>query len=395
MILSALHNRYEKKCVMILTPWCDQGLGYQSRHYVGVLERKGIKTCIFAVKPYWETNSNERNERNEKHQANPEEWIHPRIYYSPNQREEIRDDELKEFVFNYKITDCIIPETCWFRIFQIASYLESIHVRCIGIPNIETVRKSEILKHQSFSKILCNNNLCMTHFMNFRFTNIEKIGYAMEERFQDTHVPAMHDPVQFLFLGGMNAFTRKQVVKVLEAFSCASESLTKQTGYRIKITICIQFIKPEQLELIEKFNEHPDIEIVLHHQTGKEIEQRYKDCHVSVQVSHHEGLGLGFFESISLGIPVITLNAAPHNEIIKHRVNGIIIPCHFLPMLDNEEALFGSAHFQIDDLANVFYQLGTDRNLLKHLLISTKKDYKERFDLHRFGNALVSAIIRK
>ncbi|MBP7652742.1 glycosyltransferase, partial [Candidatus Dependentiae bacterium] len=34
----------------------------------------------------------------------------------------------------------------------------------------------------------------------------------------------------------------------------------------------------------------------------------YYDSHISIQVSKHEGLGLGFYEALATGTPVISLN---------------------------------------------------------------------------------------
>ena len=57
------------------------------------------------------------------------------------------NDEIMNFVIKCNIGKCLIPETCWFRIFEIARLLNESNVKCYAIPNIEIVRKDELYKH--------------------------------------------------------------------------------------------------------------------------------------------------------------------------------------------------------------------------------------------------------
>jgi glycosyltransferase involved in cell wall biosynthesis len=57
----------------------------------------------------------------------------------------------------------------------------------------------------------------------------------------------------------------------------------------------------------------------------------------------HEGLGLGFYESIYCGTPVLTLNWTPNNEIIANNVNGWLIDCDYGIIYDNNCPLINKA----------------------------------------------------
>ena len=46
----------KNKNVGIFTPWCDQGLGVQSRIYKKLLQKMGFHVFIFSTKPYVSTN---------------------------------------------------------------------------------------------------------------------------------------------------------------------------------------------------------------------------------------------------------------------------------------------------------------------------------------------------
>lgn len=370
--------------IMIFTPWCDQGLGIQSRNYMKLLDQTKYKTNIFAIKPY---NADTCLEL----QKNPEEWLIDNIYYSPNDREKVKDIEIINFVKQYNIGRCLIPETCWYRVFEIARLLKSLNVKCYAIPNIEIVRKDEIFKHRYFHKILCNNYLCESIFKNHGLNNTEYVGYAVSP----TDVPfknkSFNGMVKFLFIGGMNAFSRKHILEICDAFRLATKSVDN-----IHLTCTIQkinLLEEEDRHKIEKFMDHPNITIIQKHLKYSEIVDLYHNSHVSIQVSKHEGLGIGFYETIAAGTPVITLDTPPHNEIILDGVNGWIIPCYYKPMVDNKDPNFDSAYFYPDILAKKIVDIskGFDKSYSK-LVQKLVVDYNERLHISRFSDMFIKAL---
>ena len=81
------------------------------------------------------------------------------------------------------------------------------------------------------------------------------------------------------------------------------------------------------LDKYQIFNE-PFINLINQHLSYTEILDLYNENHISIQLSKHEGLGLGFYESCYMNTPVITLDAPPHNEIIHHNKNGWLLSCY-------------------------------------------------------------------
>lgn len=337
------------KTLMIFAPWCDQGLGIQARNYRDILNPY-YNISIFSYKPY---NAGSCIELQKK----PEEWLIDNIYYSPNDRERVTDIELCKFVRKYGVVKCLIPETCFSRIFEIGKLLKSIGVKVYAIPNIEIVRKDEVYKHKVFHKILCNNYLCKNIFQSYGFKNAHYIGYGIRknENVIDSATSAPHlttpsSPINFLFIGGMNAFSRKHILDICEAFTIAHSH-----SPNITLTCTIQMtnaLEVDDIAKLDKYKTHPNITMISSHLSYNKIQELYQQSHISIQVSKHEGLGLGFYEAISHNVPVITLNTPPHNEIIKDNINGFIIPCHYRPMTDNKDPLFDSAYFDPQDLAN-------------------------------------------
>jgi glycosyltransferase involved in cell wall biosynthesis len=367
--------------VAIFTPWCDQGLGIQSRNYYKILKNNNFNLAIFALKPY---NADTCIDL----QKDPDKWVVDNLYYSKNTRETVKDKELKEFVEKYNIGKMLIPETCWNRIFEIAKYLREINVKVYALPNIEIVRRDEIFKHNYFHKILANNYLCENIMSNSLNIPVEYIGYGVEgienkpKLFKD-------NKIKFLFIGGMNAFSRKHVLDICEAFTIAY-----QTNNNIELTITIQMTNLLELELknkIEKYINHPAITAIQKHIKYSDILNLYYDNHVSIQVSKHEGLGLGFYEGVSTGTPVITLDTPPHNEIIIDNVNGWIIDCFHKKMVDNKDPLFGSAYFHPKDLANKIIEI-SNKKTVQDIIISLNDDYDKRLSLKVFEGKFISSL---
>lgn len=368
--------------VGIFSPWCDQGLGIQSRNYYKTLESsKHFKPSVFALKPY-------NAETCQELQRNPDEWEVDRIYYSPNSREDVKDTEILEFCRKYNIGKMIMPETCWPRIFQVAKLLREISVKAYAVPNIEIVRRDEIFKHNYFYKVLCNNYLCERVFTKLDIP-ANYVGYAIEgmEFKRKTYEGGL---IKFLFIGGMNAFSRKHVLEVCEAFAIAY-----QENHNLRLTVTVQMTNSLESDLKQRINEyidHPGIDIIQKHMSYSKIIDMYYSHHIGVQVSKHEGLGLGFYEGISTGTPVLTLKTPPHNEIILDGVNGWTVNCTYKEMKDNTSSLFGSAYFDPKALAAKMIQIG-NRNEIEKIVSTLEQDNKTRLSLETFSMRFLNELL--
>jgi len=402
LIYSCIEKFKDKKNehVMIFAPFGTQGLGIQTLNYINLLESKGIKSCVFSPHSYWTVKSGD------KYQKDKSEWQHSRVYYSPNNRENITDLEILSFIEVYKVTRCLIPETCWFRVFQIAALLESRGVECIAIPNIETVRKDEIFKHKVFSKIFCNNELCYNVFKKYNFPSKKLFltKYSIPSKFKKKKISNQEQSIKFLALGGNNAFSRKRIDKILMAFSQALQQRQHEIDQNkttnnndippyISLTVTMQLCTDEEHEqFLEKFTDIPEITIIRDILTNREVTQLYHTHHVIIQCSEQEGLGLGFYEALSTGTPCITIDISPHNEIIKSGVSGIIIPCTLHPLELNPDGVIKKGVFKTEDLTQAILEISKSKKNLKKLFHSTKKHYYEIADYNKFSNLFIKSI---
>lgn len=380
--LRSAHLRSPRTCVGIFVPWCDQGLGVQGRLYDTILRARGIRVAIFSYRSYFSKNSNDR------HQREPSEWEHPAIYYSPNRREDVKDSELASFIEKWDVGNFIIPESCWYRVFEIARFLTERGVRCHAVPNIEIVRTDEIQKHRYFTSILCNNMVCMNVFRRNGLKNVRWVGYSAGDYkcgAGDVKSTCAPDIVRFSLFGGMNALSRKQAYEVCLAF-CAARKM--RDDIELVVTTQVQ----EDGAILAPLGKTPGITIKAEHLPHRTIMDLLDNTDVLIQVSKHEGLGLGFYEALSRGVPVITLETPPHNELILHGVNGWHLPCFHKPMVDNPASFLSSAFFSEDALCNLIVDIAERKERLPHIRKTLIADYADRFSLGAFSQRFAAAL---
>lgn len=379
LMLTDVLNKSKNKNIMIICPWCDQGLGIQSRNYARILHKHNYNVFIFSYKPY---NSNRCCDL----QTDPDEWSGFPVYYSTNDREHVTDIEIVKFVHDHNIGKCIIPETCWHRIFDIARLLHTNDVMTYAVPNIEIVRKDELFKHNYFDWILCNNNLCQTIMNNYKIIRTKYIGYGLATSIVSKKNNGIK--VNFLFVGGMNAFSRKQIIKVCQAFVTASDSVP---DLNIHLTCTVQKCTTDELQSVSTYAEHPNITMITEMLTTQQILDLYSVTDVSIQVSKHEGLGIGFYEALSTSTPVITLDVAPYNEIITSD-NGWLLPCYSETMTDNSDPVISSNNFDCVHLTNIILDIARNPQILAQMRPKLLANYFNNFDIGVFEKRFIEAI---
>ena len=307
----------KNKNVGIFTPWCDQGLGIQSRIYKKLLENMGYNVFIFATKPYVATSKSNLI-------SNKNEWETNNIYRSPNKRLDVSLLELDLFIANYKIKSIIIPEIQYQLMFDISDYLKTKQIKTFAIPNIECIQDRELEKFSTFEKVFVNNKMSYEILQSYNLTNVEYLGFHYDipdciKINEINYNKQVVDEIQIFHLSGLNGLFRKRTDIIVNIF----EKLHNE-GVKFKLNIVIQGNFDDNKKQI--FNK-PFINLIDNHLSYTEILNLYNENHISIQISKHEGLGLGFFESCFMNTPVITLNAPPHNEVIQHGKNGWLLTC--------------------------------------------------------------------
>jgi 1,2-diacylglycerol 3-alpha-glucosyltransferase len=110
---------------------------------------------------------------------------------------------------------------------------------------------------------------------------------------------------------------RKPVGEVLKAFR-----RFRAPGARLVIKGQVE----RELDLLRRGAERdPRVEIVLEDLPTDEHLRLFASADVCVAPSRWEGLGLHLYESMALGLPVITNDAPPMNEVIADADNGLLV----------------------------------------------------------------------
>ena len=123
---------------------------------------------------------------------------------------------------------------------------------------------------------------------------------------------------------------------------------------------------------------HPRIEYVFENLRHEDIIDTYRQSDVSIQISSHEGLGLGFYESISVGTPIVSIDVAPHNEIVRPSVSGWLLSSRPVVLIDNNEALVHGNEIDVNELAELLAELTNDK--VAELIPSTADLFNRRFN---------------
>jgi glycosyltransferase involved in cell wall biosynthesis len=181
--------------------------------------------------------------------------------------------------------------------------------------------------------------------------------------------------VRFVFPGGFLGH-RKPAEPVVEAFARA-----RAENARLLIKAQVERSRLERLQPL--VDADPRVELLLADEPWDEHLAAIAANDVSVSPSRWEGLGLPLYEAMAFGMPTITNDDPPMNEVIADGDNGLLVPSH-----PDGEARSGipARRPDIDALAAAIDRLA-DRAVLEELRASTIAS-RERFRWERTVAAL-------
>ena len=136
----------------------------------------------------------------------------------------------------------------------------------------------------------------------------ELLPYAREQ--------ASDAPVAFFYPAGFLS-KRKPLRPILEAFRGVSDP-------DIRLTVKAQ-VKRQAKRLHRAAEEDPRIDVILEDLPTDEHLRLFAAADVCLAPSRWEGLGLHLYEASAFGMPVITNDNPPMNEIVVDGVNGLLV----------------------------------------------------------------------
>jgi len=124
-------------------------------------------------------------------------------------------------------------------------------------------------------------------------------------------------PLRFFYPAGFLS-KRKPVAEILKAFRRFPDPTAK---------LVIKGQVEREVDLLRRgADRDPRVEVVLEDLPTAEHMRLFAAADVCVAPSRWEGLGLHLYESMALGLPVITNDTPPMNEVIHDGDNGLLIP---------------------------------------------------------------------
>jgi 1,2-diacylglycerol 3-alpha-glucosyltransferase len=138
----------------------------------------------------------------------------------------------------------------------------------------------------------------------------ELLAFARDPAARSPERPTFFYPAGFLS-------KRKPVPQVLRAFR-------RVPGYDCRLVVKGQVERKQDL-LDRGARRDPRIEVILDDLPTDQHLRLFGSAEVCVAPSRWEGLGLHLYESIALGLPVITNDNPPMNEVIRDGENGLLV----------------------------------------------------------------------
>jgi 1,2-diacylglycerol 3-alpha-glucosyltransferase len=132
--------------------------------------------------------------------------------------------------------------------------------------------------------------------------------------------PERDDAVVRLVWPGSFMGRRKPLHEALEAFGRVPDP-------RLRLLLRGQVRRKAQ-KLADASRRDPRIEVLLEDQPTAEHLRTFASCDVCLSPSRWEGLGLPLYEATAFGMPAITNDNPPMNEIVEDGLNGILVSSH-------------------------------------------------------------------
>ena len=288
--------------VAIVVPFADTGLGKQGKAYVDSLERSGIRSCVFSYCTY------EREGRlwfDKRDQHDMSEYVHPRVYYSGNNRELVTEEEIKSFVHAYGVRVVIVPELC-FGALDILSHFRTAGVRTISVPNVELLRSDDIPRADLLvDEFAANNNQAL---ICLRSSFTKPVSFLSFPVFIDVIPPRtpIRDTISMLLCCGRVGRIRKRAETVTRAFAA---HVQRNPLSRLRLLVTSQSARD-----LGPVHQCPFTVIHDKSMSNAELAALRSSTDIVIILSNEEGLGLEFFESMEAGCLLLTHDGEPHRE---------------------------------------------------------------------------------
>jgi len=351
----------------IVSDWHLKGVSYQSKFLSKCLSGK-YDVFIFAYNEYI------KDDR---------DWGYKKLVFTKVIKPKkvidwIKKEGLKIVFFPDRLEDTEVLDWC-----------RKNNVATIMIINYETIKRREIHLYKKYTKLLCPVRCTELLLKKLRLKNTKFIRWGIDNDIFYPKTKAIRTPIRYIHNAGYGGIEwRKNTLAAVEAFNIASRH-NKDMKFILKTQKPIKEFPPRVAYLASK-----NRNIVVNNKNMKlnELIGLYRSCHVSILPSKWEGIGIPFIESLALGLPVITTDAPPMNEWVRHGYNGFCAKVReWLPRRD-KQLLVEGAEADINDLTKFIIKFSDIKTLKKMRAnaIKSSKDSKKNFtmEMNKFIRSL-------
>jgi 1,2-diacylglycerol 3-alpha-glucosyltransferase len=156
------------------------------------------------------------------------------------------------------------------------------------------------------------------------------------------------ETIRFIYPGGFMS-KRKPFEAVIDAFSRTEDP-------RLRLIVKAQVER--RVRKVERLaRRDPRVEVIWEDLPTDAYLQLFADSHVCLAPSRWEGLGLHLYEATAFGMPIITNDNPPMNELVTDGVNGLLVRG-----IESGRTKSGIAAYEpdVDGLAAAIARLGDD-----------------------------------
>ena len=316
-----------------------------------------------------------------------------------------------KWIIDNNINKLIVFEPVKDNIWHVLTYLKDKFpdMKLYGVPMIDITRKSDIDAHNIFDIVLCSTMTTYSILKNEGLSNLLYVGWCVDtSKFYpnfdrlNSHKNISEYPkarcldswklrCRFFHNAGWGGSEwRKNTESVVLAFN----EVCKKMDY---VTLHIHTQKPineypESICNIIKTNNN--IKITEGDLSFNEVAEMTRSVDVSVLPSRWEGLGIPLYESLACGVPVITVDNYPMNEIVSHNHNGLCCEYKEVKISNNPSPLNVSAEVIVKDLTRKMCYIADidNRDKLYNMSMASIETIKDRYTINHLTNMLKSAL---
>jgi len=289
--------------VGFVSNWCNRGQGVLTRLVRSIFDEAGCSTFVLArptnpkmpIGNFIDTRG---------------EWDDTRVTHGSS-----FDMPPEEYV-TWAKRCCLDVLFCDMNLqFEAIEKVRRIGVRTIGRFVWERFDKHHVEKAKRAYDVVYSLTRCEQ--VRYRGFGIESpyLRLGLHPGIEAASAPKRADGIYFIFHAGLRG-PRKPMRSTIEAFK-------KVSAPHVRLIIKSQGVR-ENSEPVE-INDDPRIEHIVADLPNVEYHKLFSSCHVCLSPSRWEGLGLHLYESLAHGMPVISNDIPPINEVICHGRSGLLV----------------------------------------------------------------------